>query len=347
MGLEMIQPGALSTIQDLGREGYQSQGYQKSGACDKYSMKLSNLLAGNLDENCKEAVVEFTLRGGEIRFTSPEVFSLTGADMRPLLSGEPVPMYAPVCAQEGDVLTLSLATTGLRTYLAVYGGISVPSVMGSRSTNLKCGLGGYKGRALKQGDCLPTGKTTEQVRSFMELIKEREDTFLLREDKSYLIRPSTPSRYYGADGYVLLRAVEGPQAEAFTEEGLKTFLRNPYQLTTGCDRMACKLEGPVISFREGADIISDGIVEGSIQISASGLPMVMMADHQATGGYAKIGTVISTDIPSLAQLRPGEWVTFQFITPKEAVCICRKEDKKLKDIKRQLMDAMADESAIE
>jgi biotin-dependent carboxylase-like uncharacterized protein len=347
MGLEMIQPGALSTIQDLGREGYQSQGYQKSGTCDKYSMKLSNLLAGNLDENCKEAVVEFTLRGGEIRFTSPEVFSLTGADMRPLLSGEPVPMYAPVCAQEGDVLTLSLATTGLRTYLAVYGGISVPSVMGSRSTNLKCGLGGYKGRALKQGDCLPTGKTTEQVRSFMELIKEREDTFLLREDKSYLIRPSTPSRYYGADGYVLLRAVEGPQAEAFTEEGLKTFLRNPYQLTTGCDRMACKLEGPVISFREGADIISDGIVEGSIQISASGLPMVMMADHQATGGYAKIGTVISTDIPSLAQLRPGEWVTFQFITPKEAVCICRKEDKKLKDIKRQLMDAMADGSAIE
>ena len=347
MGLEMIQPGALSTIQDLGREGYQSQGYQKSGACDKYSMKLSNLLAGNFNENCKEAVVEFTLRGGEIRFTSPEVFSLTGADMRPLLSGEPIPMYAPVCAQEGDVLTLSLAPTGLRTYLAVYGGISVPTVMGSRSTNLKCGLGGFKGRALKQGDCLPTGKTTEQVRSFMELIKGREDTFLLGEDTSYLTRPSTPSRYYGTDGYVLLRAVEGPQAEAFTEEGLKTFLRNPYQLTTGCDRMACKLEGPVISFREGADIISDGIVEGSIQISASGLPMVMMADHQATGGYAKIGTVISTDIPSLAQLRPGEWVTFQFITPKEAVYICRKEDKKLQEIKRQLMGVMADESSIE
>lgn len=342
MGLEMIQPGALSTIQDLGREGYQSQGFQKSGACDKYSMKLSNLLAGNFDENCKEAVVEFTLRGGEIRFTSPEVFSLTGADMRPLLNGESVPMYAPICAQEGDVLTLSLASSGLRTYLAVYGGILVPSVMGSRSTNLKCRLGGFMGRALKQGDYLPTGKTTEQVRAFMELVKGREDKFLFGEDKSFLRRPSTPGRYYGLHGYVLLRVVEGPQAEAFTEEGLKTFLRNPYQLSMGCDRMACKLEGPLIGLKGGADIISDGIVEGSIQISASGLPMVMMADHQATGGYAKIGTVISTDIPSLAQLRPGEWVTFQFIKPKEAVGICRKEDKKLKDFRKRLMDVMAE-----
>ncbi|WP_313073257.1 biotin-dependent carboxyltransferase family protein [Lacrimispora sp.] len=347
MGLEMIQPGALSTIQDLGREGYQSQGFQKSGACDKYSMKLSNLLAGNLDENCKEAVVEFTLRGGEIRFTSPEVFSLTGADMRPLLNGKPIPMYAPVYAQEGDVLTLSLAPSGLRTYLAVYGGISVPPVMGSRSTNLKCRLGGFKGRALKQGDCLHTGKTSEQVRAFMEMVKGREDRLALGEDKSFLRRPSTPSRYYGTHGYVLLRAVEGPQAEAFTEEGLKTFLRNPYQLTTGCDRMACKLGGPVIGLKESADIISDGIVEGSIQISASGLPMVMMADHQATGGYAKIGTVISTDIPSLAQLRPGEWVTFQFITPKEAVGIYRKEDKKLKDFRKRLMEEMDKGSSIE
>ncbi len=347
MGLEMIQPGTLSTIQDLGREGYQSQGFQKSGACDKYSMKLSNLLAGNLEETCHEAVVEFTLRGGEIRFTSPEVFSLTGADMQPLLNGEPVPMYAPVCAQEGDILTLSLAPTGLRTYLAVYGGISVPYVMGSRSTNLKCRLGGFMGRALKQGDCLPTGKTTEQVRAFIEMVKGRDDKFLLGEDKSFLRRPSTPSRYYGSNGYVLLRAVEGPQAGAFTEEGLKTFLRNPYQLSTGCDRMACKLEGPLIGLRKRADIISDGIVEGSIQISASGLPMVMMADHQATGGYAKIGTVISTDIPSLAQLRPGEWVTFQFITPKEAVGICRKEDKKLKDFRKRLMDVMAEVSSTE
>jgi antagonist of KipI len=344
MGLEIIQPGALSTIQDLGREGYQSQGFQTSGACDKYSMKLSNLLAGNLDETCHEAVVEFTLRGGEIRFTSAEVFSLTGADMQPLLNGKPVSMYAPICAQERDVLTLSLAPSGLRTYLAVHGGISVPCVMGSRSTNLKCRLGGFLGRALKQGDDLPTGKTAWQVRAFMDIVKGREDKFVFGEDMSWLRRPSTPSRYYGPHGYVLLRAVEGPQAEAFTEEGLKTFLRNPYQLSTGCDRMACKLEGPLIVLKQGADIISDGIVEGSVQISASGLPMVMMADHQATGGYAKIATVISTDIPSLAQLRPGEWVTFQFITPKEAVSICRKEEKKLKDLRKRLMDVMAEMS---
>ena len=329
MALEILQPGALSTVQDMGRRGYQSQGFQESGACDKYSMRLSNLLVGNLDGESGAAVVEFTLRGGEIRFTSPEVFSLTGADMEPLLNGTLVPMYEPICAKEGDVLTLSLARAGLRTYLAVYGGVDVPLVMGSRSTNLKCRLGGFQGRALKKGDILPTGKSIEEVSAFWKSIQGKGQGALPMAEQPLLHRPSTPKRYYGTEEYVLLRAVEGPQIQAFTEEGIKTFLRNPYRLSSDCDRMACRLEGPVIDMNQGADIISDGIVEGSVQVSASGLPMVMMADHQTTGGYAKIATVISTDIPALAQLRPGDWVTFQFVTPQEAVNICRREEQRL------------------
>ncbi|WP_051629589.1 5-oxoprolinase subunit C family protein [Lacrimispora aerotolerans] len=329
MALEILQPGALSTVQDLGRRGYQSQGFQESGACDKYSMRLSNLLAGNLEGECRAAVVEFTLRGGEIRFTSPEVFSLAGADMEPFLNGTPVPMYEPVCAEEGDVLTLSLAKEGLRTYLAVYGGVDVPLVMGSRSTNLKCRLGGFHGRVLKQGDILPTGKSAEEVRALWQSIQGNGKGSAPNAEQPLLQRSSTPKRYYGTEEYVLLRAVEGPQIQAFTEEGVRTFLRNPYRLSSDCDRMACRLEGPVIDMIQGADIISDGIVEGSVQVSASGLPMVMMSDHQTTGGYAKIATVISTDIPALAQLRPGEWVTFQFVTPQEAVNICRREEQRL------------------
>lgn len=340
MAFEIVLPGALSTVQDKGRPGFLSQGFQESGACDKYAMKLANLLAGNLEEPEKAAVVEFTLNGGEIRFTSDEIIALAGADMKPSLNGQPIPMCCPVPVEEGDVLTLGFAVKGLRTYMALYGGISVPVVMGSRSTNLKCRLGGFKGRPLRVGDVLESGKNQEQIVYLKERLKGREKAFLMGEEEPWLCLPSNPYRYYGSERFVLLRAVPGPQDEAFTENGLKTFIRTPYRLSKDCDRMACRLEGTPIEMKHGADIISDGIVEGSVQVSASGLPMVLMADHQTAGGYAKIATVISTDIPALAQLRPGDWVTFQYVTPHEAVAASRKEEKKLSMIKERLKKAI-------
>lgn len=340
MALEIVLSGPLSTVQDLGRRGYQSQGFQESGACDKYSMKLASLLAGNLTDYDQAAVLELTYSGGEIRFTSPEIFALTGADMSPTLNSRPISMYCPVFAKAGDILSFGFAASGLRTYLGVYGGISVPLIMGSRSTNLKCRIGGFEGRPLRAGDILSAGKTTEQVRLLMEIMKGKEDEFSLRQEEPWFKRTFSPWRFYGNERFVLLRAVEGPQAEAFTEAGKKTFLRTPYRLSSDCDRMACRLEGPAIEMMNGADIISDGIAEGSVQVSASGLPMVMMADHQTTGGYAKIATVISADIPALAQLRPGDLVTFRFVTPKEAVAACRREEKKLLKIKERLTDTV-------
>lgn len=340
MALEIVLPGPLSTVQDIGRSGYLSQGFQESGACDKYSMKLANLIAGNLTEYDQAAVIELTYSGGEICFTSPEIFALTGADMSPSLNGRPVSMYRPVLAEAGDILTFGFAASGLRTYMGVYGGISVPLIMGSRSTNLKCRIGGFEGRPLRAGDILSAGKTTEQVSFLMEIMKGREEVFSIGDEESWLKRTFSPYRFYGNERLVLLRAVEGPQSEAFTEDGKKTFLRSAYRLLNDCDRMACRLEGPAIEMKNGADIISDGIVEGSIQVSASGLPMVMMADHQTTGGYAKIATVISTDIPALAQLRPGDFVTFCFVTPKEAVAACHREEEKLVELKERLTNAV-------
>lgn len=338
MALEIVLPGPLSTVQDIGRRGYQNQGFQESGACDKYSMKLANLLAGNLTEYDQAAVIEFTYSGGEIRFTSPEIFALTGADMSPSLNGKPVSMYGPVLAKEGDTLSFGFAASGLRTYLGLYGGISVPLIMGSRSTNLKCRMGGLEGRPLRAGDILSAGKTGEQVLKLWENMKGRETLFSIGEEKLWLKKTYSPWRFYGKERFVLLRAVEGPQAEAFTDDGKKTFVRTPYRLLSDCDRMACRLEGPAIEMVNGADIISDGIAEGSVQVSASGLPMVMMADHQTTGGYAKIATVISSDIPALAQLRPGDFVTFRFVTPAEAVAACRLEEQKLLELKERLTD---------
>lgn len=340
MGIEILRPGALATIQDKGRRGFLNQGFQESGACDKYSMKLANLLAGNLENPETMAVIEFTLNGGEIRFTSDEIIALAGADMQPAVNEEPVSMFCPILVKAGDVLTMQFAISGLRSYMAVFGGISVPEVMGSRSTNLKCRIGGLKGRLLLGGDRLESGKDLQQFEKIKEKVKEninkKVQLAAAGEVTSWFYRSSTPYRFYGSDRIVLLRAVAGPQEDAFTEAGLKTLVRDPFQLSKDCDRMACRLEGTAIEMKDGADIISDGIVEGSVQISSSGLPMVLMADHQTTGGYAKIATVISTDIPALAQLKPGEWVAFQYVTPQEAVAICRKENEKLEKIKEQL-----------
>jgi antagonist of KipI len=336
MGFEILRPGALSTVQDKGRRGFLSQGIQESGACDKYSMKLANLLAGNLEEPETAAVIEFTLKGGEIRFTSEEIIALTGGDMPPCINEKPVPMFSPILVRKGNILTMGLAVSGLRTYMAVYGGIEVPSVMGSRSTNLKCRMGGLEGRALLEGDYLESGKDLRQFKKMIKKLKGNEKLAAVDEDEPWLRHSSTPYRFYGNDRMVLLRAVMGPQENAFTELGLNTLIRNPFRLSTDCDRMACKLEGEPIELKNGADIISDGIVEGSVQISSDRLPMVLMADHQTTGGYAKIATVISTDIPALAQLKPGEWVAFQYVTPGEAVAICRKEEEKLRIFKERL-----------
>ena len=339
MGLEIKLPGAFTSIQDKGRRGHLSQGFIESGACDKYSMAVANLFTGNLSEP-ELAVMEFTLKGGEITFTSDEVIALTGADMNPLKNGVPIPMYRPVVMREGDSLSIGMASKGLRTYLAVYGGLAVLPVLGSRSTDLKSCLGGLDGRTLKTGDFLQSGKSGEEIKRFAAAVYEMDFTSLAGENESWFINPSNPFRYSADKRYVLLRTVPGPQAEAFTEEGRNTFVRNPYQLTADCDRMACKLNGSPIEFGKGADIISDAVMEGSVQITSSGLPIVMLADHQTTGGYAKIATVISTDIPALAQLRPGDWVTFKYVTAMEAVKIARKENKKLLELKKIIETAI-------
>ncbi len=340
MALEILHPGALSTVQDRGRRGFLSQGFQESGACDKYSMKLANLLAGNLEEPETAAVLEFTLKGGEIRFTSDEIIALAGGDMKPCVNGIPVPMFSPVLVRTGDILTLGFVVSGLRTYLAVYGGIQVPAVMGSRSTNLKCQMGGLEGRALLEGDRLESGKSRGKFIKIRRKLRKNEKLAAQGEEEPWLHRSSTPYRFYGNDRMVLLRAVPGPQEGAFTRQGLDTLVRSSFCLSRDCDRMACRLEGDTIEMKDGADIISDGIAEGSVQITSSGLPMVMMADHQTTGGYAKIATVISTDIPALAQQKPGEWVAFQYVTPGEAVAICRRENEKLNQLKERLMNTV-------
>lgn len=353
MSLEIVKSGPLTTIQDGGRAGYAKLGYRRCGACDRYAMELANILAGNR-ENSRQAVLEFTMRGGTIRFGTTAVIALTGADMEPKLDGSAVSMYQPLIVQPGQVLELGFAKTGLRTYLAVGGGLLLPEVMGSCSTDGTCGIGGLEGRALKDGDLvklhvsgnheLPGGKVSRADRReiceadrYREAVFGREKEFGIQDDRFWLRHPSYPYRCAGKELVPVMRVVPGPQEEAFTEKGRETLWRSVYRVAADSNRMACRLEGAELERVEGSDILSDGIVEGSIQVAANGLPMVMLSDHQTTGGYAKIGTVIHPDLSAIAQRKPGESIGFLYITPEQANEAYRKEVEKLEWLKRELV----------
>lgn len=331
MSLIILRPGPLTTVQDAGRTGFAAKGFRTCGAADSYAYQLANALVGNAGT---EAVLETTLGGPALRFTQDTVFALTGAAAPARLDGTPVQPCRPYFASADSVLEIGTAVQGLRSYLAVGGGIAVEPALGSRSTDLKCALGGFKGRALAKGDEVPAGEDSMQARSRWQKICARGLDRPLQD--TALGTAHSPLRFFAGQAVPLLRCVPGPQAEAFTAEGQRTFTHSLYTLTPDCDRMACKLKGRPIEMQQGPDILSDGITAGSVQVSADGQPIVMLADHQTTGGYAKIAVVISCDLPVLAQLRPGEKVAFTFVTPARAIAAVRRRAGLLHTIARRM-----------
>lgn len=329
--IEVIVPGALSTVQDVGRAGHAAEGFPECGACDKYAMALANLLCGNTD--CLHtAVLEMTLMGATLRAQRSMLAALTGAQAASTINGQSVPMNRPFLMKAGDVLEIGAFSSGLRGYLAVSGGFDVPAVLGSRATDVKSRIGGLEGRALRAGDTLPVGQGDASARRLSALLRVADAI----AQKPWLLRPSTPQGFLGEAVLPLLRAVPGPQDEAFTAEGLHTFTHGVYTVSPDSGRMAARLSGPAVASLRGSDILSDGIVEGSVQISANGQPIVMLADHQTTGGYAKIATVLSCDLPALAQTRPGTPVAFRFVTPAGGMQALRLERSKWSYMKEQM-----------
>ena len=314
MNLKIITPGPLSTVQDLGRFGFMQSGFSPNGAMDTYSARLANLLVGNSQG---EGVIEMTLSGITAEFDCETVIALTGADMNPQINGEPIEMYKSIHVSQGDVLSMKTASKGMRSYLAVAGSFDIPPVMGSVSTNLKCGVGGFEGRKLKAGDCIP-------LRGTVDLL-------------CFGTRKISPCNDYKTG--VEVRAVAGPQDDYFSESELKKFFSSEYKVSSKSDRMGIRMEGEKISSLNGVDIISDGVVTGSVQIPSSGEPIVMMADRQTTGGYAKIATVITPDLKYLAQLQPGNTVKFIRISQQEAEKINIKEQKYFSKLEYRLMFA--------
>ena len=295
------RPGLLTTVQDRGRPGYRAFGMPVAGAMDRLSLALANLLAGNPPGS---AALEMTLLGATLHFEGPAYVAVCGADMAPTLDGKPVASGTGFPVAKGALLGFGAAAKGCRTYLAIRGGIDVPAVLGSRSTDLRAAVGGLEGRALRKGDALPVGPAGAASLAPRALPRE------------LLPVPG---------GEVPLRVLLGPQDDLFLDEGLRAFLGSPYEVSNRNDRMGYQLEGPPILHRAGADIVSDALCPGAVQVPGRGTPIVMTADCQTTGGYAKIATVIGPDLGRLAQTRRGDRVRFTRCSQEEAVAALREE----------------------
>ncbi len=310
MGIRILKGGMLTTVQDLGRTGYQSQGFSVAGVMDVRSFKIANLL---LDNPENEAVLEITLIGPTLEFTSATIIAITGGDFGPTVNGEPVPMYTALYINKGDILKFGSARTGSRGYIAFSSYLEIPVVMGSRCTNMKSSLGGFKGRKLMAGDYI----------NFR--IKRRYLPF-------FLSRKLNLNEFDQMSAE--LRVVMGPQDDKFSKQGIETFLNSEYTVTSDFDRMGCRLEGPFIASKDGSDIISDGISFGSVQVPSHGKPIILLSDRQTTGGYAKIATVASVDIPKLVQRKTDHKIRFRAITVQEAQKLYLDEVKELDAMRR-------------
>jgi antagonist of KipI len=293
--LFVVDPGLLTTVQDLGRFGYQRVGIPPSGPMDRTAFVVANRLVGNPDG---AAALEMTIKGPRLEARGEALVAVAGAEMAFSVNGAPAPGWTAVRVHPGDVLGFRMASAGCRAYLAVAGGIDVPPALGSRATYLRGRLGGLGGRALQKGDALPVGPW--------------------RAGRGRAGRTVPPARRPGYPAEVECRVILGPQDDRFTPEGIAAFLEGPYEVTPHADRMGYRLKGPPIAHARGHDIVSDGIPLGGIQVPGEGQPIVLLADRQTTGGYTKIATVISVDIGRIGQTRPGQRVRFRRATLAEA-----------------------------
>lgn len=311
MNFLVEEAGLLTTVQDGGRFGYERFGVSPSGPMDRRAFQIANILVGN---DRRESALEATILGPALRFDGDGVIALTGADMGAALNGVPCPAWQAVAVRAGDRLTTGPVRSGCRTYIAFSGGLDVPAVMGSRSTALHSGVGGYKGRKLAAGDVLAVRPAPLP--------------------QNLPARRAAPPPPYGGD--VTLRVILGPQEDMFTEEGLDTFLSQPYTVSNDFSRMGCRLEGPVIRHREDGNILSDGMVTGAVQVPTSGQPIIMTADRQTVGGYTKIAAVISADLPLIGQCKAGDVLRFRAVSLAEAHEALRRAEQELQDLEAHL-----------
>ena len=289
----VVKPGFFTTVQDLGRQGFLKFGVPVSGAMDDFSLQLANMLVKN---ESNDACLEITMLGPELEVLDDTQIAVTG-DISLRINGQDSEAWQTITVKRGDAISFQKVRTGCRAYLAVRGGINVPLVLGSRSTYVRGEIGGIEGRQLRTGDYIEGSNAVHPIDYCLALPTDCIPNFRAEIDVDVVL---------------------GPQLESFTKDGVKTFLSNPYAITVEADRMGYRLEGALIEHSERVDTISDAILPGSVQVPASGKPIVTMRDAQTTGGYPKIAAVVSTDLHVLGQAKPGDKVCFHETTLPEA-----------------------------
>lgn len=309
--LEVLSPGPLTTVQDLGRYGYGQYGVAPSGALDRYALRVGNLLAGN-PEN--EACLEVALPGLRLRALTDLVVGLAGADLGAHSDSNPLSPWGSHLLRKGRILSFKALKKGFRAYVAVRGGLDTPAVLGSKSTNLPSGFGGYRGRPLRKGDVLSA-----------DLREEGPACAGRALDEKWI--PRYGNRW-------TLRVVPGPQDDHFTKEAEEAFLGSPFKVTPKSDRTGIRLSGPPLTAKNGLEesIISEGVIAGNIQVPGDGQPIILL-NETVSGGYRKIATVVSADLFLLGQIKPGDEVAFEKVSLEEAYRALREMEERLKAVR--------------
>lgn len=307
--INVLRPGLMTTVQDLGRPGYQKYGVITSGAMDPLALRIANLLVGNTEN---AAALEITLAGPSIQFEEDALIAITGGDLSPTADGTQVRAWRPVLVKKGTLLDFKYAKKGCRAYLAVAGGIDVPIVMGSKSTYLRAAVGGYRGRALKAGDSLSFGPYSALSKNMMELLSVQNKPFA---ESSWA---AAESLYPSLENDKPVRTMKGPQFHWFQPASQTVFFEKPFSVTTESDRMGYRLKGSALQLKERKEMISEAINIGSVQVPPDGNPIILLADRQSVGGYPKIGQIATIDLTLVAQKKPGETISFEEISLEQA-----------------------------
>ncbi len=319
MTIEVLKPGMFSTFQDLGRVGSQHLGAPVCGAMDELSHRLANLAVGNAPE---QATLEITLMGPALRFGRAATLAWAGADLAPLLDGKPVPRNTPTAAAAGATLQFGPCRHGVRAYLAVRGGYVLDRVMGSTSTYVRGGFGGYHGRALRKGDAVELNAVDAQP--------DLPPPWVTPAQRQAL--QALQDITWGTGGEAPIRVMPGREWTQFSDGMRQTLLAGGYRIGGQSDRMGYRLEGPVLTRSEASDILSVPVAFGTVQVPPDGQPIILMADRQSVGGYPKIVQVATVDLPRLAQRAPGEVLRFRLLDAERAQALLLARSAALKSL---------------
>ena len=327
MSIRIINTLYPVTLQDAGRNGYRSFGVPLSGAMDPLSYRLANLLCGNDDQ---DVALEITLHGLILLFEEDSLIALCGGGSIPMMDGKPLGSFRPLLIRQGSFVEFKASSVGCRMYLAISGGFKGEVRMGSASTYVPAGIGGFAGRALRKGDMLMRkgshGILSERIRSSISA-----SVF----DKRSLIWGSNPFPEL-LDQDVALRFLPGPEWNGFTATSLEQFQSESFRITDRADRMGYQLRGSSLQYGSSTEMLSSGVCPGTVQVTHAGVPVILMSDGQTTGGYPRLAQLITADMSVSAQRRPGSMVRFSRVSMKEALTLHRNQQQQLDVVERSI-----------